>query len=378
MALILLLPATVFAEIQASPVEVEGYAAIVAGRKDQAREAALQNAFRRAVEQVVGVAVESKTVVKDSELMNDKIFSKSKGFIKTYRIISEKAEPDAYRVTVVASVSRHKLEQGLDDVGLLMRKLGKPRVAIAVVERNGELPAAPGGIVESHLVSAFQKKGYTLVDRQTMLAVEREAVKGSGDITDAVVRAALSGGAEVVIVGDAVARPGTSLGGTNLKPVQVTATCKAVEADTGETLATYTASVQTLHVNQATGGAEGLKKAAQEMDNNLGRQMLAAWGKRLSGLRMVRLTVVDLPFSDIALLKDSIKEKVTQVEDVHERGYRDRQLRIDLEMSGSARSMVDELASLDFNGRKIKITGFSAGQIQSKWNGLQEKGRRKP
>jgi len=364
------------ADQQGGVVEVEGYASIVGGRKDLAREAALQNAFRRAVEQVVGVALESKTVVKDSELLNDKIFSKSRGFIKTYRIVGEKSEVDAYRIMVFASVSRYKLEQGLDDAGLLLKKLGKPRIAVVVLEQSGDGGRAPGGVVENHLVASMGKSGYALVDRQAMLAVEHEAVKGQGDHTDAVVRAAAAGGAEVVIVGQAVARSTSALSGTNLRPVQVTVTCRAVEVDSGELLATVTATQQALHVNPATASNEAFQKAATELTENLQRQMIAAWTKRLNGLRILRMTVSAIPHADIRRLQEALKEQMSQVEAVHDRGYRGQQLRLDLEVTGGFKELVDELASLGLEQASLKITGYSAGQVQAKWQGRPVKGGR--
>jgi hypothetical protein len=375
--LLLMMVIPVVADQTASAVEVEGYASIVAGRKDQAREAALQNAFRRAVEQVVGVAVESKTVVRDSELLNDKIFSKSRGFIKTYRIIGEKVEENTYRLSIIAAVSRHKLEQGLDDAGLLVKKLGKPRIAVVVMEQNGEGSATPGGVVETHLVNRLGKKGYALVDRQVMLAVEREIAKGHTDQTDAVLRAAAAGGAEVVIVGQAAARPAAALNGTNLRPVQVSATCRVVEVDTGELLATAAVSQQALHVNPAAAGSEALQKAAEELTEDLHRQMIAAWAKRLSGLRTLRMKVDGLPQSEIRLFQDALKEQMGQVEEVHDRGYRDQQLRLDLDVTGGFKEIVDDLAVLRFGHASLKIIGYSAGQVQARWQGRPVKGGRK-
>lgn len=373
---LVLSPGQAAADQSGGSVEVEGYASIMGGRKDLAREAALQNAFRRAVEQVVGVALESKTVVKDSELLNDKIFSKSRGLIKTYRIVGEKVEGDAYRIMVFASVSRYKLEQGLDDAGLLLKKLGKPRIAVVVVEQSSDGGRVPGGVVENHLVASMGKRGYALVDRQAMLAVEHEVVKGQGDYTDAVVRAAAAGGAEVVIVGQAVARSSSALSGTNLRPVQVTVTCRAVEVDSGELLATVTATQQALHVNPATASNEAFQRAATELTENLQRQMIAAWTKRLTGLRTLRMTVSAIPHADISRLQESLKEQMSQVEAVHDRGYRGQQLRLDLEVTGGFKELVDELASLGLEQASLKITGYSAGQVQATWQGRPVKGGR--
>lgn len=367
----------VAADQPGSAIEVEGYASIMGGRKDKAREEALQNAFRRAVEQVVGVAIESRTVVKDSELLNDKIFSRSQGFIKTYRILSEKPDGDAYRIMVLASVSRYKLEQGLDDAGLLIKSVGKPRVAVVVMEQNVDGNPAPGGVVETYLLSSFGKRGYALIDRQAMLAVEREAAKGQGDHTDAVVRAAAAGGAEVVIIGHAAARPAPALSGTNLRPVQVTITSRALEVDTSELLGTTTASQQALHVNSATAGDEALKKAAVEVGEALHRQLVTAWTKRLNGLRTLRMTVSGIPHADIRRFQEILKEQMGQVEEVHDRGYRDQQLRLDLDVSGGFRELVDELASLGLEHGSLKITGYSAGKVQAKWLARSTKGGRK-
>ncbi|MDD2499934.1 MAG: flagellar assembly protein T N-terminal domain-containing protein [Geobacter sp.] len=357
-------------------IEVEGYASIVGGRKDQAREAALQNAFRRAVEQVVGVALESKTVVKDSELLNDKIFSKSQGFIKTYRIVGEKVEADAYRLTVLASVSRHKLEQGLDNAGLLIKKMGKPRIAVIVMEQNGFGNAIPGGVVENSLLSRLSKRGYVLVDRQAMLAVQHELANNQTDHTDAVVRAAAAGGAEIVIVGRATARSASALSGTNLRPVQVMVTCRAIEVDSGELLATVTATQQALHVNPAAATNEAFEKAAEELSVGLQRQMVAAWTKRLTGLRTLRVTVSMIPYADIRRLQEALKEQLAQVEAVHDRGYREQQLRLDLEVTGGFKELVDELAALRLEQDSLKIIGYSAGQAQVRWQGRPIKGVR--
>ncbi|MDO9287548.1 MAG: flagellar assembly protein T N-terminal domain-containing protein, partial [Thermodesulfovibrionales bacterium] len=79
---------------KAEYVEAEGYALITGDRKDIARESALNNAFRRAVEQAIGVLVESETMVRNFELLNDRVYSKSAGYVKKYSITGEKIEGD--------------------------------------------------------------------------------------------------------------------------------------------------------------------------------------------------------------------------------------------------------------------------------------------
>ncbi len=148
-------------------VEVEGYALIVDGKKDIARENAINNAFRRAVEQVVGVMVESETMVKNFELLNDKVYAKSAGYIKQYTIVGETVQGEELRLRMRALVSVRRVGKDLDDIGLLIKEVGKPRLLLLISEQNG-LSESPSywwggngggiGVVENTILSKFVEK----------------------------------------------------------------------------------------------------------------------------------------------------------------------------------------------------------------------------
>ena len=89
------------------------------------------------------------------------------------------------------------------------------------------------------------------------------------------------------------------------------------------------------------------------------------------------MTVSTIPRVDIRLIQDTLKNQMGLVEEVHDRGYRDQQLRLDLDVSGGFRELVDELASLRFEHGSLKITGYSAGKVQAKWQTRSVKGGRK-
>src|SRR5262245_65731538 len=69
-----------------------------------ARDKAIEDALRRAVEQAVGTIVESETAVENYQLLSDKIYSHSSGYVKDYKVVSEKTEGGLVRVTVAANV----------------------------------------------------------------------------------------------------------------------------------------------------------------------------------------------------------------------------------------------------------------------------------
>ena len=67
---------------------------------------AIKDAFRNAVRQVVGVLVDSETLVKNDKLVDDKILTLSNGFINDYSEIpgSQKVQGGIYRVKIKAFV----------------------------------------------------------------------------------------------------------------------------------------------------------------------------------------------------------------------------------------------------------------------------------
>jgi len=58
----------------------------VASGEGRDRESALQSALRRAVEQVVGVTVNSTTVVENYQVIQDRIFTAAAGFVRSYDV----------------------------------------------------------------------------------------------------------------------------------------------------------------------------------------------------------------------------------------------------------------------------------------------------
>lgn len=75
-------------------VTVRGEATVFEGDIPAAREEALVDAQRNAIEQVLGVKIEAETAVQDFMLADDTILSMISGYIKSSTILSEKQEKD--------------------------------------------------------------------------------------------------------------------------------------------------------------------------------------------------------------------------------------------------------------------------------------------
>jgi hypothetical protein len=109
---------TIFALIFALGLSFSVYAddfVIVSGTGKNETEAR-NSAFIAAVEQAVGVMVSSEILIKDGKLINDKIYTRSQGFIEKYDIVSTQQNDKGYSVTIKAIVSKGNLAKEIEIV----------------------------------------------------------------------------------------------------------------------------------------------------------------------------------------------------------------------------------------------------------------------
>ena len=95
------------------------------------KDQALYTAMRRAVEQMVGVHLKSSTSVVDFAVLQDKIFSHSSGYVSNYKIIKEGKTGDGYSITIFAAVDIKLIKNDIDDLTLLRKSIGNPRILVA-------------------------------------------------------------------------------------------------------------------------------------------------------------------------------------------------------------------------------------------------------
>lgn len=135
-------------------VTVKGMSDIVAGRKDIAREKALEDAFRRAVEQAVGTLISAEALVQNGQLVSDRIYKQATGYVKSYEIVNETVDEkwQLYWITIRAQVLKIDLEKSIKE---LITYMGTTRVLFA-------LDAEPQLV--SALKNDMHKNGIQVVD----------------------------------------------------------------------------------------------------------------------------------------------------------------------------------------------------------------------
>jgi hypothetical protein len=374
--LALLVVATAAWSQETKTVTAEGVAGIQGGAQDMARDAAIEDAQKRAVEQAIGILIDSQTQVENYQLISDKILSQTKGYIKRYNIAGETVEGSLLRVRINAEVSLGKLTDDLSGIGILLGQMHKPRTMIMIAEQNighewyawwwgyhGQQTDI--GVTENTFIDVFTQKGFEFIDHD---AAERNIkVTAAYKIQDLTADQARTLGnqadAEVVIVGKAVAKLYGDIGG-GMKSVQADLSARAIRTDTGQILASATTHGAAVHITDETAGVEALKKAAQAAADQMVEKILAVYSKEAGGTKSVNITITGLNKTQFVKFKDVLRNQVRGIKDLHERSFSGNTAKISVDAKGSAQSISDELLLKDFGTFAVEVVGSTANSME--------------
>jgi hypothetical protein len=241
-------------------IEAEGISSI-------SREDAIRQAQRSAVEQAVGVFINSQTEVDNFELKKDKIFSKTQGYIKRFSILKEKKEGDTFKVLVNATVSLDKIKDDLIAMKILLESMERPKLMVLVDEDYKSMDNLGMGIASTEMSSMLGAKGFELVDKSQVDAVMnnnqgRQALAGNANAAKAL---GLKFGAQYVIVGKAVAQDaGEAYPGSGLKSIQASLQLKVIQTQTGLVLGSVVKNGVAAHMSPLTGATNAIQMSVQK------------------------------------------------------------------------------------------------------------------
>ncbi|MEE8554974.1 MAG: hypothetical protein V3T00_03885, partial [bacterium] len=160
-------------------VEATGMAAILSGNIGSARTQAVLNAQRSAVEQGVGVILDSKTLMENFDLIQDQVLTSSRGFIINYLVLEEKKSADgrSFLVKIKANVSTDLLEDRLSALRILHRKMGNKRLMVIYHSENPNAMKRTHGATTAALQALrdeFNSAGFRLFNESATSEVYRQ------------------------------------------------------------------------------------------------------------------------------------------------------------------------------------------------------------
>ena len=354
-------------------IEADGAGVVINNDMALARDNAINDSLRKAVEQAVGTVISSETVVKNFEVINDSIYAKSQGYIQNYKILKENVSDSLYRVTIRATVSMGSIKDDLRALGFLMARKGMPRLMVLIAEQNvGQLHPSYSwdsvdlSVAETVFQSNFLQDGFTFVDRGAVRGELKTITTRGTDLNNKMAaRLGQQVDAELVIVGKAFAKAAGNVAGTSMKSLQANITARAIRTDNGMVIASATEHGAAVHIDDITGGSEAIKKATEKLAENLKTQIIAKWQSEVSSAGLISLTVRQIKsYADFMKLKDALKEEVRGVKNVYIRKMENGMAQMDIEFAGSALSLADNLAVKKFTGFSLDVTAVGQNSLE--------------
>lgn len=357
----------------------EGVGAVVAGNQAKARDEALRDAMRKSVEQAVGTLISSETIVENFQLLSDRIYTRTSGYIHSYQVVSEGAEGELFRIRIRAQVALGQVKDDLAAIGLLLEAKHMPRMMVMIAEQNiGDThyhywwsPRAVSvdlGVAENSLIAEFRSKGFRFVDPD---AVRKEikvskAFQTENLDTEKVRKLGAQADADVVIFGQALAKLAGEIAGTSLKSVQANITLKAIDADTGTVIATAQSHAPGAHIDEVTAGTKALGGAAKKAAKDLMDEILKGWTKDVAGSAVIRLSVKGVEsYADLTGLFEVLRQEIRGVDAVHHRSIgSDGVAEVDVNYRGDGRNLADDLMTKKLPGFTFKITNVTANRVE--------------
>lgn len=172
------IPAPKPAQLQEETTEVEadGFTAIIPDAILATKEQSLMAAQRAALEKAVGVWISAQTIVSQAQVLDENIFSRTGGYIKSWDIIFQGEESGLYKTRIKAKIKLGSVKKDLDTLGLLIKskKVGNPRVMVLISTKGDVGADTSTEFAETTIMGVLLDKGYKLVDKEQLDVIKGE------------------------------------------------------------------------------------------------------------------------------------------------------------------------------------------------------------
>lgn len=317
-----------------------------------ARELAVDDALRNAIQEGVGVYLESETLVENYVLVEDRILTKTQGFARLLEVLEEGVQDDGlFRLRAKVAVSEGKLEQNLKDI---IQANGNPRIMIAAKEDVPHASMIPFTVTK--LRSGLLELGYSLVETGN-------TVPDFGDI-EGVAGQALAMGADLALLVDIQATENENapavIRNAGFESVFTNMSLNVIEM--GSSRVIYSQSFSPATGTAASTADAAIRQAIEGLLPEVQASLVPELSSWLQGAgqadKLYRLTIHNVgSYSHIGALLDTFNtnegmDKVTM------RSFRDGVAEVELEYQGTREGL---LAFLENQG--VMITGVQDSSI---------------
>ena len=305
------------------------------------------DALRAAVENTVGVLVDSQTLVQNSMLINDQIYTQSRGFVTDYSVVNREQIASGWRVTINATVDdqpNSKLMNELTRLGIIDVQLRNPKIAVYVPEQHIQY-RVPDPAGETAIVKALINAGFSnVIEVGTRLNISKPMSMNAAQMQ----QAAQTFGADIMIVGEAFSEgvgdvgrwlPGNQT--SNMQSCRARVEAKMFIVKTGQIIAADGKYGSAYDNSEAIASKKALAAAGEQMGNYFVEQITGMYTSRQG----VEVVVIGADFSKINLVQSALG-KVNRVKNVNLSSYEGGRAVFNVMYGGSPQTLFNELKSL--------------------------------
>ncbi len=361
------------AQAEVKSITVEGVAAVVGGDKAIARDRAIDDAKRKAVEQVAGAQVSAESISENFTLVSDRIYSRASGFVKTYKIVSELEQEGVYKVTIAAEVDSSAIAS---DLALIFQD--KPRVMVMIAEQNigskgfsywwgSSGYVADMQMMQSTLIQAWQPKGFKFVDPALLAGKLRMkgAMKKPNMGDKHAVLIGRDADADIVIVGRVlVSDAGPVMQGLKMHSFQAVGTLRVLSIDTGEILAVGDDTAAATHIDPNVGGRNAIKALAKKLAGKLQSRIIAKWTAEASSSREIEMVVSGVKSSkQLKEIRKVLRSRVRGIESVSVRRRKRGKAFLTVKVKTRAQDFARDVENQTFENFTIEIEEVTRARV---------------
>jgi len=355
-------------------VTVKGVATVFGNDRALARDQAIDDALREAVQQTLGTFVQASTLVQNNMLVEDNILSWSDGYVRSHRVISEGfADQSTYEVTIEAVVELANLKNDWESVQNLLNRMGNPRMMFMIEEQNigqstnrYDYLSVDMNITETTLLNKFIENSFECVDPATVRQnIEQDQaltiLQGNTKLASALAK---NLGAEVIITGKTVAKVATGINLGGMKSCQANVTARVIKADVATVIATGSQHAAYPHIDEVTGGTEAIKKATDKLAEDLIAKITKKWRDEFYNATTVKMVIHGVTsFSQVNDFKNTLKFFIRGIKDVYNRKITENLAELDVKITGNANQLARELERKDLDKFQVKVIGLTMNKL---------------
>ena len=306
------------------------------------------DALRMAIENTLGVLVDSQTLVQNSMVIRDQIYTQSRGFITNYAVVNRQQTPSGWQVTINAVVDDNpnsKLMNELTRLGIIDTRLRNPRIAVYVPESHIQY-RIPDPAGETAIVKALTEAGFSNVTEVgSRLSISKPMSMNANQMT----QAAQQLGVDIMIVGEAFSQgmgdaaqwlPGNQT--SKMQSCRARLEAKMFIVKTGQIIAADGKYGSAIDSSESLAAKKALASAGKQMGEYFIEQLMTLGsGNRQS----IQVVVMGSDFTKINRVQAALAQ-VRNVSNVNLSIYEGGKGVFNINYSGSPQTLFNELQSI--------------------------------